>query len=146
MYHKADTDILQCVQDCGRELDQLCSFLGLSPSAEEKERILTGAKFDNMKHNKMANYSTVQIMDHSVSPFMRKGTVGHKCIGKLKPLSLISWCYRAHSLLFYRESWWLEEPLHCGAEWRVWWRPQEKDEELHTEVSYRNVEAWPGCA
>ncbi|XP_035500247.1 cytosolic sulfotransferase 3 isoform X2 [Scophthalmus maximus] len=64
------------IEDCGRELDQLCSFLGLSPSAEEKERILTGAKFDNMKHNKMANYSTVQIMDHSVSPFMRKGKVG----------------------------------------------------------------------
>uniref|UniRef100_H3DKN0 Sulfotransferase n=1 Tax=Tetraodon nigroviridis TaxID=99883 RepID=H3DKN0_TETNG len=64
------------IEDLGREVDRLSSFLGLSPSAEEKENILTGAKFDNMKKNKMTNYSTVLLMDHKVSPFMRKGKVG----------------------------------------------------------------------
>ncbi|XP_030278669.1 cytosolic sulfotransferase 2-like isoform X2 [Sparus aurata] len=64
------------IEDCGREIDRLCSFLGLSPSAEEKEKVTTGSKFDNMKQNKMANYSTVQVMNHKVSPFMRKGKVG----------------------------------------------------------------------
>ncbi|XP_070766190.1 cytosolic sulfotransferase 2-like isoform X2 [Enoplosus armatus] len=64
------------IEDCGREIDRLCSFLGLSPSAEEKERVTTGVKFDNMKENKMTNFSTVQIMDQKVSPFMRKGKVG----------------------------------------------------------------------
>lgn len=62
------------MQDCGREIDRLCSFLGLSPSAEEKERVMAGVTFDNMKKNKMTNYSTIQIMNHKVSPFMRKGT------------------------------------------------------------------------
>ncbi|XP_076597656.1 cytosolic sulfotransferase 3-like [Chaetodon auriga] len=64
------------VEDSGREIDQLCSFLGLSPSAEEKQRVTTGSKFDNMKQNKMTNYSTVEVMNHTVSPFMRKGKVG----------------------------------------------------------------------
>ncbi|KAI3357596.1 hypothetical protein L3Q82_016009 [Scortum barcoo] len=64
------------IEDFGRELDSLCSFLGLSPSAEEKERIATGTKFDNMKQNKMTNYSTVKTMNQNVSPFMRKGKVG----------------------------------------------------------------------
>ncbi|XP_040911310.1 cytosolic sulfotransferase 2-like isoform X2 [Toxotes jaculatrix] len=64
------------VEDSGREIDHLCSFLCLSPSAEEKERVTTGVKFDNMKQNKMINYSTVEIMDQKVSPFMRKGKVG----------------------------------------------------------------------
>nr|XP_020441088.1 cytosolic sulfotransferase 1-like [Monopterus albus] len=64
------------IEDTGRELDQLCSFLGLSPSLEEKERVAIGSKFDNMKQNNMTNYSTVHTMNQKVSPFMRKGIVG----------------------------------------------------------------------
>ncbi|KAK9514846.1 hypothetical protein VZT92_025533 [Zoarces viviparus] len=64
------------IQDTGREIDRLCSFLGLSPSAEEKERVTSEVQFDIMKQNKMVNYSTVQSMNHKVSPFMRKGKVG----------------------------------------------------------------------
>uniref|UniRef100_A0A673XEB4 Sulfotransferase n=1 Tax=Salmo trutta TaxID=8032 RepID=A0A673XEB4_SALTR len=64
------------VEDTGRELDRLCSFLGLSPSAEKKERVRRGAQFDTMKKNSMANYSTLPIMDFKISPFMRKGKVG----------------------------------------------------------------------
>ncbi len=59
-------------------MDKLCSFLGLSPSAEEKKRILSGVQFDNMKKNDMANYSTVRAMDFKISPFMRKGSMTNK--------------------------------------------------------------------
>ena len=62
-----------CLQDTGREIDKLCSFLCLSLSAEERKQILYGVQFDNMKRNKMANYSTLPIMDFKISPFMRKG-------------------------------------------------------------------------
>uniref|UniRef100_A0A8C7MHB2 Sulfotransferase n=1 Tax=Oncorhynchus kisutch TaxID=8019 RepID=A0A8C7MHB2_ONCKI len=64
------------VEDTRRELDRLCSFLGLSPSAEEKERVSGRVQFDTMKKNSMANYSTLSIMDIKISPFMRKGKVG----------------------------------------------------------------------
>lgn len=52
----------------------LCSFLGLSPSAEELEKVKAGVMFDNMKQNSMINFSTIKMMDQKVSPFMRKGT------------------------------------------------------------------------
>ncbi|XP_037629334.1 cytosolic sulfotransferase 2-like [Sebastes umbrosus] len=64
------------IKDTGREIDRLCSFLGLTPSAEEKERVTTEVKFDNMKQNKMSNFSTLLTMNQKVSPFMRKGKVG----------------------------------------------------------------------
>ncbi|XP_034551574.1 cytosolic sulfotransferase 3-like [Notolabrus celidotus] len=64
------------IEDTGREIDKLCSFLGLSPSVEEKEKVAGGAQFDNMKKNSMANYSTLPVMDFKISPFMRKGKVG----------------------------------------------------------------------
>ncbi|CAG6021618.1 unnamed protein product [Menidia menidia] len=64
------------IEDTGREIDKLCSFLGLSPSAEEKTNVTRGVQFDNMKKDKMANYSTLQVLDFKVSPFLRKGKVG----------------------------------------------------------------------
>ncbi|XP_070695211.1 cytosolic sulfotransferase 3-like [Pempheris klunzingeri] len=64
------------VEDTRGEIDKLCSFLGLSPSVEEKDRITGGVSFDNMKKNNMTNYSTIQVMDFKISPFMRKGKVG----------------------------------------------------------------------
>ncbi|XP_075883144.1 cytosolic sulfotransferase 2-like [Nelusetta ayraudi] len=64
------------VEDTGRELDKLCSFLGLSPSAEQKKEILVGVQFDQMKKNNMVNYSKFVLMDFNVSTFMRKGKVG----------------------------------------------------------------------
>ncbi|XP_073325811.1 cytosolic sulfotransferase 3-like [Pagrus major] len=64
------------IEDTGREIDKLCSFLGLSPSVEEKKQIMYGVQFDNMKKNDMANYSTAPDMDFKISPFMRKGKVG----------------------------------------------------------------------
>ncbi|MCI4381092.1 hypothetical protein PGIGA_G00247690 [Pangasianodon gigas] len=64
------------VEDTGREVEQLCSFLGLSTAIEERERITKSTHFDAMKQNKMTNYSTVPTMDFTISPFMRKGKVG----------------------------------------------------------------------
>ncbi|XP_028843538.1 cytosolic sulfotransferase 3-like isoform X2 [Denticeps clupeoides] len=64
------------VEDTGRELERICSFLGLSTAVEEKERIREGVQFDTMKKNPMTNYSTVPVMDFKISPFMRKGRVG----------------------------------------------------------------------
>lgn len=63
-------------EDLGREMVGLCSFLGLSPSAEELEKVKAGVMFDNMKQNSMINFSTIKMMDQKVSPFMRKGKVG----------------------------------------------------------------------
>lgn len=68
-----DTEMFQCFQDSGREIDNLCSFLGLSPSADDREKVITGVSFDSMKKNNMTNYTTAEGLDHKVSPFMRKG-------------------------------------------------------------------------
>ncbi|XP_067448702.1 cytosolic sulfotransferase 3-like isoform X1 [Thunnus thynnus] len=64
------------IEDTGREIDKLCCFLGLSPSAEEKERIRGEVQFDNMKKNNMVNHSTYRGMDFKISSFIRKGKVG----------------------------------------------------------------------
>ncbi|XP_042347740.1 cytosolic sulfotransferase 3-like [Plectropomus leopardus] len=63
-------------EDTGREIDKLCSFLGLSRSDEEKKRVAGGSHFDNMKKDNMANYSMIPVLDSRISPFMRKGKVG----------------------------------------------------------------------
>ncbi|TKS77768.1 Cytosolic sulfotransferase 3 [Collichthys lucidus] len=66
----------EMIEDIGREMDKLCSFLGLSPSAEEKERIIDRVQFDQMKTNNMVNHSGLKIMNFNVSSFIRKGKVG----------------------------------------------------------------------
>ncbi|XP_032376195.1 cytosolic sulfotransferase 1 [Etheostoma spectabile] len=64
------------IEDTGREIDKLCCFLGLSPSAEEKEIIIGKVSFDVMKNDNMVNRSTVKKFDFTKSSFMRKGKVG----------------------------------------------------------------------
>ncbi|KAJ8016148.1 hypothetical protein DPEC_G00004190 [Dallia pectoralis] len=64
------------IEDLGREMDTLCSFLGLSPSSEEKAKVMEETQFDKMKNNKTTNYSGIPVMDFKISPFMRKGKVG----------------------------------------------------------------------
>ncbi|XP_068199552.1 cytosolic sulfotransferase 1-like isoform X3 [Antennarius striatus] len=63
-------------EDTEGEIDKLCSFLGLSPSVEEKKQIRGEVHFDSMKKNNMANYSSFPTMDFKISKFMRKGKVG----------------------------------------------------------------------
>ncbi|XP_065127428.1 cytosolic sulfotransferase 3-like isoform X2 [Paramisgurnus dabryanus] len=64
------------IEDTGREVERLCSFLGLSTSAQEREKITKGVHFDSMKQNKVTNHATIPFMDFKISPFMRKGKVG----------------------------------------------------------------------
>lgn len=64
------------VENTDLEINKLCSFLGLSIQPELRQQITVQVHFDNMKKNDMANYSTLEVMDFKISPFMRKGKVG----------------------------------------------------------------------
>ncbi|XP_061112961.1 cytosolic sulfotransferase 3-like [Conger conger] len=63
-------------EDMDRELDRVCSFLGVCPTEEERQQVKEGVEFDTMKNNHMANNSTVDVFDFQISPFMRRGKVG----------------------------------------------------------------------
>jgi len=54
-------------------VERLSSFLGLSTSVEEREKITKGVQFDAMKQNNMTNHVNIPFMDFKISPFMRKG-------------------------------------------------------------------------
>ncbi|CAM4704072.1 unnamed protein product [Leuciscus chuanchicus] len=49
--------------DTGREVERLSSFLGLSTSVEEREKITKGVQSDAMKQNNMINHVTIPFMD-----------------------------------------------------------------------------------
>lgn len=61
-----------------REIQKLGEFIGKRLDDKVLDTIVHYSSFDVMKQNPMANYSSVPIefMNHSVSPFMRKGAVG----------------------------------------------------------------------
>ncbi|MBZ3878617.1 Sulfotransferase 1A1 [Sciurus carolinensis] len=61
-----------------KEIGKIVDFLGRSVSEESVDHIVQHTSFKEMKKNPMANYSTLptELMDHSISPFMRKGIVG----------------------------------------------------------------------
>ncbi|XP_056279723.1 cytosolic sulfotransferase 3-like isoform X2 [Pseudoliparis swirei] len=63
-------------EDCGREIEKLCCFLGLSPSPEETERIAQKVHFDEMKKNNMVNLVMFLETDTNKTSFIRKGKVG----------------------------------------------------------------------
>lgn len=60
------------------EIQKLAEFIGKSLDNKVLDKIVHHTSFDVMKQNPMANYSSVptEIMNQSISPFMRKGTVG----------------------------------------------------------------------
>ncbi|KAM3860051.1 sulfotransferase 1C2 [Diretmus argenteus] len=61
-----------------REVKRIMRYLDLSLSDDVISRIVELTSFKNMKENPMANYTFFEktILDHSISPFMRKGEVG----------------------------------------------------------------------
>ncbi|XP_022361737.1 sulfotransferase 1 family member D1-like [Enhydra lutris kenyoni] len=65
-------------EDPKHEIQKLLKFLDKELSEETVDKILYHSSFDVMKQNPSTNYSTVPDidMDHSVSPFMRKGISG----------------------------------------------------------------------
>ncbi|XP_074048765.1 sulfotransferase 1C3 isoform X1 [Macrotis lagotis] len=61
-----------------REIQKILKFLEKDLAEETLNKIIYHTSFDIMKENPMANYTTLptSIMDHSISPFMRKGMPG----------------------------------------------------------------------
>lgn len=73
-------------QDPRQEVQKILRFLGKEMAEETVERILHHTSFQEMKKNPAANYKTVPaaLMDHSISPFMRKGGFSQQwrvCVG-----------------------------------------------------------------
>uniref|UniRef100_A0A8C3BRB8 Sulfotransferase n=1 Tax=Cairina moschata TaxID=8855 RepID=A0A8C3BRB8_CAIMO len=65
-------------KDPRREVQKILQFLGKEVVEETVARILHHTSFQEMKKNPAANYETMpsSLMDHSLSPFMRKGISG----------------------------------------------------------------------
>lgn len=61
-----------------REIKKILEFLGRSLPEETVDLIVHHTSFKKMKENPMTNYTTIpnEVMDHDISPFMRKGTTG----------------------------------------------------------------------
>ncbi|NXP75377.1 ST1C1 Sulfotransferase, partial [Ramphastos sulfuratus] len=61
-----------------KEIQKIMQFLEKDLNEEVLNKILHNTSFEVMKENPMANYTKEfqGVMDHSVSPFMRKGSVG----------------------------------------------------------------------
>ncbi|XP_008069833.1 sulfotransferase 1A1-like [Carlito syrichta] len=61
-----------------REILKVLEFVGRSLPEETVDHIVQHTSFEEMKNNSLCNYSSVplHIMDHSISPFMRKGIIG----------------------------------------------------------------------
>ncbi|KAG7228223.1 hypothetical protein INR49_013386 [Caranx melampygus] len=52
--------------DTEREVNRLCTFLGLSATAELKRQVVKKVQFDNMKNDKMSNGSMDEVFDFKI--------------------------------------------------------------------------------
>uniref|UniRef100_A0A2R8NAG9 Sulfotransferase n=1 Tax=Callithrix jacchus TaxID=9483 RepID=A0A2R8NAG9_CALJA len=74
----ASTEEPSAAQNPKREIQKILEFVGRSLPEDTLDFIVQHTSFKEMKKNPMTNYSTLpkELMDHSISPFMRKGTAG----------------------------------------------------------------------
>nr|KAG8538576.1 hypothetical protein GDO81_022409 [Engystomops pustulosus] len=75
----AGKSVISCFwQNTRQEIEKVMRFLEKELPEEVLEDVYQHTTFQAMRENPMANYSTIPsfVMDHSVSPFMRKGIVG----------------------------------------------------------------------
>ncbi|XP_019607242.1 sulfotransferase 1C2 isoform X1 [Rhinolophus sinicus] len=65
-------------KDPKHEIQKVMKFMGKNLDETVLDKIVQETSFEKMKENPMTNRSTVpkSILDQSISPFMRKGTVG----------------------------------------------------------------------
>uniref|UniRef100_A0A670Z2B6 Sulfotransferase n=1 Tax=Pseudonaja textilis TaxID=8673 RepID=A0A670Z2B6_PSETE len=65
-------------EDPKREIKKIIHFLGKNLDESVVDNIVYHTSFDVMKDNPMTNYrmAPAAVMDHSISPFMRKGICG----------------------------------------------------------------------
>uniref|UniRef100_A0A2K5RGY9 Sulfotransferase n=1 Tax=Cebus imitator TaxID=2715852 RepID=A0A2K5RGY9_CEBIM len=72
------TEEPSAAQNPKREIRKILEFVGRSLPEDTLDLIVQHTSFKEMKKNPMTNYSTLpkEFMDHSISPFMRRGTAG----------------------------------------------------------------------
>ncbi|XP_039186411.1 sulfotransferase 1C2-like isoform X2 [Crotalus tigris] len=65
-------------KDPKREIQKIMQFIGKQLDVAIVDKIVHHTSFEVMKHNPMVNRANapLSVMDQSISPFMRKGTVG----------------------------------------------------------------------
>uniref|UniRef100_A0A671G4W8 Sulfotransferase n=1 Tax=Rhinolophus ferrumequinum TaxID=59479 RepID=A0A671G4W8_RHIFE len=66
----------EMMKDPKREIRKVMEFLGKNLKEEVLDKIVNNTSFAVMKNNPMTNYINDIEMNHSLSPFMRKGVVG----------------------------------------------------------------------
>ncbi|XP_024089726.1 sulfotransferase 1A2 isoform X2 [Pongo pygmaeus] len=74
----ASTEEPSAAQNPKREIRKILEFVGRSLPEETVDLMVQHTSFKEMKKNPMTNYTTIrrEFMDHSISPFMRKGMAG----------------------------------------------------------------------